>query len=249
MAWSSYAHLPNNEDEYWKILSKLTDGMGIEEVDSIIARTKGKEKVQHHYRSNLANIDLFHIDKGKIYLNYDVDKLEKEKTYLKEVLSECSKRRNSKEINSVKSIICRQQTYDMSVIAEELQKKDPNIEKSNFIRWTRPVVTMFKIIDILSENQDIKIFSNAEFLQDAYLKAASKYGNIAALEEIDKELKKIDHNYEIEVFIEQLLCNLDLKFKIELLMLPNWAASNKVYVINKEYYTHIKVKGDLLEVK
>ena len=39
-----------------------------------------------------------------------------------------------------------------------------------------------------------------------------------------------------------------MKFKIELLMLPNWATNNKTYVINKEYYTHIKIKGNLLEV-
>ena len=49
MAWSSYAHLPNREEEYWEILSKLRNGMSISEVDCIIAEIKGKEKVQHHY--------------------------------------------------------------------------------------------------------------------------------------------------------------------------------------------------------
>lgn len=249
MAWSSYAHLPNNEVEYWEILSQLRNGMSTSEVDYIIAKTKGKEKVQHHYRSNLANISLLDIDKGKIYLKYDVDKLKKEKKYLKDVLSECSKRCDSKEVNCVKDMICKQKTYDISVIVECLKKKDSDIERNNFIRWIRPIVTMFKIIDILSENQDIEILPDIKFLQAAYLKVASKYGVIVALEEIDKELKRIDHNYEIVVFIEELLCNLDKKFKIELLMLPNWATDNKVYVINKEYYTHIKVKGDLLEVK
>jgi hypothetical protein len=77
---------------------------------------------------------------------------------------------------------------------------------------------------------------------------ASKYGIAVALEEIDKELKKIDSSYEVVAFVEKLLCDLNMKFKIELLMLPNWATNNKTYVINKEYYTHIKIKGNLLEV-
>ena len=49
-------------------------------------------------------------------------------------------------------------------------------------------------------------------------------------------------------FIERLLCNPNMKFKIELLMLPNWATNSRAYVINKEYYTHIKIKDGLLEV-
>ena len=107
---------------------------------------------------------------------------------------------------------------------------------------------MFKIIDVLSENKDKKSFVSEKFLQDAYLKLASKYGIAVALEEIDKELKKIDSSYEVVAFVEKLLCELNMKFKIELLMLPNWATNNKTYVINKEYYTHIKIKGNLLEV-
>ena len=121
-------------------------------------------------------------------------------------------------------------------------------EKSNFIRWVRPIVNLFKIIDVLSENKDKKSFVSEKFLQDAYLKLASKYGIAVALEEIDKELKKIDSSYEVVAFVEKLLCDLNMKFKIELLMLPNWATNNKTYVINKEYYTHIKIKGNLLEV-
>ena len=48
-------------------------------------------------------------------------------------------------------------------------------------------------------------------------------------------------------FVEKLLCDINMKFKIELLMLPNWATSNKSYIINREYYTHIKIKKNLLE--
>lgn len=248
MAWSSYAHLPNREEEYWEILSKLRNGMSISEVDCIIAEIKGKEKVQHHYRSNLANLGLFDIDKGMIFLNYDVNKLARKKKYLKEVLSERLERCTSREIDIVKAIIYKERTYDISVVAECLVNKYPDIEKSNFIRWVRPIVNLFKIIDVLSENKDKKSFVSEKFLQDAYLKLASKYGIAVALEEIDKELKKIDSSYEVVAFVEKLLCDLNMKFKIELLMLPNWATNNKTYVINKEYYTHIKIKGNLLEV-
>ena len=85
MAWSSYAHLPNREDEYWKILSNLKNGMSIAEADKIIADIKGKEKVQHHYRSNLAKIGLFDIIDRKIFLNYNVEKLAIKKSYLKKI--------------------------------------------------------------------------------------------------------------------------------------------------------------------
>ena len=36
MAWSSLAHLPTSEDEYWYILSHLKNHMSIKEVDKII---------------------------------------------------------------------------------------------------------------------------------------------------------------------------------------------------------------------
>ena len=250
MAWSSYAHLPNREEEYWRILSNLRNRMSISEVDCIIAEIKGKEKVQHHYRSNLANIGLFDIDKDKgiIFLNYDVNKVVRNKKYVKEVLSECMERCKSKEISIVKAIICKEKTYDLSVIAESLVNEYPDIEKSNFIRWVRPIVNLFKIIDILADDKEKKASINERFLQNAYIKLASKYGIAVALEEIDQELKKVDGSYEVVVFVEELLCDLNMKFKIELLMLPNWATNNKTYVINKEYYTHIKIKGNLLEV-
>ena len=62
MAWSSLAHLPTNEDEYWYILSNLENGMSIKEVDTIIAAYKNKVKVQHHYRSNLAKLGVYKIE-------------------------------------------------------------------------------------------------------------------------------------------------------------------------------------------
>ena len=247
MAWSSYAHLPNREEEYWAILSKLRNRMSIREVDCIIAEIKGKEMVTHHYRSNLANLGLFDIDKGRIFLKYDVNILAKKKTYLKEVLSDCLERFTSREIGIVKSIIHTERTYDVSVIAECLVSKYPDIEKRNFVRWVRPIINLFKIIDDLSENKDKSSFVGEKSLQDVYLKLASKYGIAVALEEIDNELQKIDSSYSVVTFVEKLLCDLNMKFKIELLMLPNWATNNKIYVINKEYYTHVKIKDNLLE--
>lgn len=44
MAWSSYAHLPNNEDEYRQILSCFRDDMSIKNVDEIIAACKKEGK-------------------------------------------------------------------------------------------------------------------------------------------------------------------------------------------------------------
>lgn len=247
MAWSSYAHLPSREEEYWEILSKLKDGMSTKEVDCIIAGIKGKEKVQHHYRSNLANLGLFNIDNGHIYLNYDVEKLKRNKKYLKELLLGCVERCKSREIRIVENIIRKEQVYDISVVTDKLVQKYPNIERSNFIRWVRPVVSLFKITDILSETKEITSTTSEKVLQYVYLKLSPRYGIAVALEEMDKELKKIDSSYEVIDFVEKLLCNLNMKFRIELLMLPNWATNSKAYIINKEYYTHIKIKGNLLE--
>lgn len=53
MAWSSFAHLPNNEEEYLKILVHLKNNMNINDVDRVIANIKKKEKIPYHYRNNL----------------------------------------------------------------------------------------------------------------------------------------------------------------------------------------------------
>ena len=82
MAWSSYAHLPNEENEYRSILSELKNEMSVSEVDEVIAKVKGKGHVSHHYRSNLARIGLFDVRGGKVYLNYDATVLKREKPYL-----------------------------------------------------------------------------------------------------------------------------------------------------------------------
>ena len=83
-------------------------------------------------------------------------------------------------------------------------------------------------------------------MQCAYFSLTDEYGIAVALEDLDKELKKINSSYSVVRIVEDI-CNSDLKFKIELLMLPNWATHHKAYTINNEYYTHVKVKNSLLE--
>ncbi len=249
MAWSSYAHLPNREEEYWEILSKINNGMSICEVDTIIAKTKGKEKVTHHYRSNLAKIGLFDIHQGTISLNYDSSRLANEKSYLKEILSGCLARCKTKEIDTVEAVIRKEKTYNISVIAENLGNKFPEIEKSNFIRWIRPITNMFRIMDILTENESHLSNLSAKYLQETYFKLSTQYGIAIALEDLNIELEKISSSYKAAELVEELLCNKSMKFKIELLMLPNWATGHKAYMINNEYYTHMKIKSNLLEVK
>lgn len=39
---------------------------------------------------------------------------------------------------------------------------------------------------------------------------------------------------------------IDMKFNIELLMFPSWATKKKIYQINNEYYTHIRIKRNLI---
>ncbi len=246
MTWSSYAHLPNGEKEYFAILSQIENGMSIQDVDNVIAKVKGKEKVQHHYRSNLVNLGLFDIAGGKVHLNYDVSKLKRNPKYLKIILSNCLNESNSKEIEAVKNVICKEKTYEMQVIVDCLREDCPEVEKSNLIRWMRPIVNTFKIIGLLSDKKSIRLLQIKKIIQEAYFNLTNEYGSAIALEELDRQLKKMDSSYNIVTFIEEL-CGSESKFKIELLMLPNWATHNRAYIINSEYYTHLKVKNNLLE--
>lgn len=246
MAWSSYAHLPNGEEEYLAILSQIRNGMDIHEVDNIIAEVKGAKRVQHHYRSNLVKLGLFDMIEGKVCLRYDVNKLQGSPEYLKTILAECLRKSDSMEIKAVENVICRVKTYEIHVIAECLKEEYPSIEKSNFIRWTRPIVNAFRVIGLLSDKNDNKSLKMVKVMQEAYYNLAKGYGVAIALEELDKELKKFGSSYYIVEFVEEL-CSSKLKFKIELLMLPNWATQNKSYMINNEYYTHVKVRNSLLE--
>ena len=246
MAWSSYAHLPNREEEYWMILSNLKNGMSVAEVDKIIAIVKGKETVQHHYRRNLANIGLFDTWNGKICLNYDVLKLKKRKSYLKQILLECVLECKNVEFDTIKCTVQQEKTYDLQKIVDSLKKQKPELERQNLIRWIRPVVNLLKIVDILKLERDSRKDGSERFLQDAYLSLAKSFGKEIALEDVDQELKKMDESYNVVFFLERLVMNGKEKFKIELLMMPAWATRNKVYKINGDYYTHLRIKTNLV---
>lgn len=261
MAWSSYAHLPNGEEEYWKILSGLENELSVLEVDRIIAMVKRKEKVSHHYRSNLAKVGLFDIRDGKVSLNYDVAVLKKKKSYLKKVLLEAILHCDSMEIDMVKTIVWQKRTYDLEKIVECLRESYPELEKNNLIRWIRPIVKLLKIVDILEQKEKtaqegaiekrqyekaLKENDYKKFLQEAYLKLAKEFGKAIALEEIDEELKKIERSYDIVFFLEELLVGGKGKFKMELLMMPTWATKSIVYKVSGDYYTHLRIKSELI---
>lgn len=76
----------------------------------------------------------------------------------------------------------------------------------------------------------------AEFMKRYLNKTDGATGVIVPLEQIS--------NGEIVVEIVQFLNEkYDNRFKIELLMLPNWATKSKPYKIGNDYFTHIRVKS------
>lgn len=83
--------------------------------------------------------------------------------------------------------------------------------------------------------------SSIQKLQDIYLIHTKNIFNTpVALELLNKE---IDIVSTIEYFLNEKSGN---KFKIELLMIPNWATKNKSYVVFCDKYTHIKIKRTLI---
>ena len=85
-----------------------------------------------------------------------------------------------------------------------------------------------------------------EILQKICLKLAGQYGTLVALEDIEVELKKISKTYKISEFIDNIVYNMDTRFRIELLMFPDWATKNKMYKIKNDYYTHVRIKRSLI---
>lgn len=246
MAWSSFAHLPTSEDEYWYLLSKLKNGMTIYDVDAIIALYKGKEKVQHHYRSNLAKMGFFEIDHNYITLNYDANKLLISKNYLKSVFQNVLKKNQAFEIKEVAKVITKIESYDLQAVVDALEINYPLVERNSFIRWIRPIVSIMKFADILSIKA-VKQLSYIKYLQEAFLKISNEFGNSIPLEMLEAELKKTDSNIGVVALLDKVLGDLSARFKIELLMMPSWATKNKNYKINQDMYTHIKIKSDLLK--
>lgn len=246
MAWSSFAHLPNNEEEYLKILIHLKNDMDINDVDRVIATIKKKEKIPYHYRSNLERLGLFKIEKGNILLNYNREKLVENSSLLKEILKKAVIENNSNEIKEIIDIVKLLNTYNLKSIVSELKLNYPFIDEKNLTRWIRPIVTLLKIIDLLS-NYLRKIKELSKLLQNSYLKVAKKFKEIVALELVENELKKTDKNVDIVIVLNEILNYQKIYFKIELLMLPNWATKNKIYKIIKNLFTHIRIEEDLLK--
>lgn len=241
MAWSSFAHLPNNVDEYINILNKLHDGMAVADVDAVIAKVKGKHQVQHHYRSNLCHLGLFEIKDKYILLNYSPTEVSDEN--IKHILEECVKKNTSKEIGIVRDIIEKSDSYNLDIIVSEIIKQNPHLEKQNLARWIRPIVSLLKIIDCPAEADGKQAYK--ERLQDAYLKAADGYGEVIPLEVIDDILVK-NKPYKSVMEILQIILKIpNMKYKIELLMKPAWASKCKAYRWNEDLFTHIKLKKKL----
>lgn len=83
-------------------------------------------------------------------------------------------------------------------------------------------------------------------IQNAYFKIANQFNVPVALYDLEKELKRTDENCSIVNLIDKLLNEFDMKFNIELLMFPSWVTKKKIYQINNEYYTHIRIKRNLI---
>lgn len=245
MAWSSFAHLPNNEEEYLKILIHLKNNMNINDVDRAIATIKKKEKIPHHYRSNLERLGLLKIEKGNIFLNYDREKLIENSSLLKEILKKAVIENNSNEIKEIINVVKLLNTYDLKSIVGKLKLNYPFIDEKNLTRWIRPIVTLLKIIDLLN-NYLRRIKELSKLLQNSYLKVAKKFKEVVALELVEKELKKTDKTVDIVIILNEILNYQKIYFKIELLILPNWATKNKIYKIIKNLFTHIRIEADLL---
>lgn len=245
MAWSSYAHLPTTEDEYWHILTRLSNGMSIQEVDKVIADVKNKVKVQHHYRSNLARVGFFHIRNNSIILNYDVQKLIGKVESLRDIIHMVVTENGTNEIKEVEKAISDTQSFDLNIIVSCLVERYPLIDKSSLVRWIRPIVFLLKTAAIIPH----KVIGNnpyTKFVQEAYLKNNKEFGVLTPLESIEHELKKIDLSLNVVHVLEKVLEDFDIRFKIELLMMPSWATKNKSYKIGDDMYTHIKIKADLV---
>ena len=84
-------------------------------------------------------------------------------------------------------------------------------------------------------------------MQDSYLKVTKKFKEVVALELVEDELKKTDKNIDIVTILNEILNCQKIYFKIELLMLPDWATKNKIYKIIKKLFTHIRIEEDLLK--
>ncbi len=246
MAWSSFAHLPTTEEEYVQILTQLSNGMPVLEVDKVIANVKNKESVQHHYRNNLVRMGFFTTRDRKIILNYNVEKLKTNFLLIRDIAYEVLSNNNSLEIEQVRNVIEKLQSYDLNIITTHFVEQNPFLEQKSLIRWLRPLVFLIKISKSNSlESKNIHPYS--KYIQEAYFRNNRDYEIPISLEDIDIELKKVDKSLNIIKTLEKVLEDHYVRFKIELLMMPSWATKNKSYKIGEDKYTHIKINSNLLK--
>ena len=246
MAWSSFAHLPTTEEEYYQILTQLSNGMHVFEVDNIIARVKNRVSVQHHYRNNLARMGFFSIRDKQIMLNYNVERLRNNFCYIRDIAYEVLEYNDADEIKQVRFAIEKLQSYDLNIITSFFVEKNPVLEQKNLIRWLRPLIFLIKISKF-NVNVSKSIHPYVKYIQEAYFRNNKEYETPISLEEIDNELKKVDESLNIIKLLETILDDHIMRFKIELLMMPSWATKNKSYKIGEDKYTHIKIKANLLK--
>lgn len=236
MAWSSYAHLPNNKEEYFSILSKLKNNMTIQEIDNIIAVEKQKIKVQHHYRSSLAKIGFFSIHNNKLNLHYTPSKIKENFTHITYNIID---KNQDIEVRTLKELILKNSSYDLNVLIKDLLAYYPLIQRNNFIRWLRPLSKLLEYANILDVYNRTAL-KNFYMLQNIYNEISQ--GNNIPIEELEHRLKQKEVNADLCQILHTILDDLELKFNIELLMLPNWASNSKIYKINDNTYTHIKIE-------
>lgn len=236
MAWSSYAHLPTNKNEYFSILTNLKNGMTIQEIDNIIAEEKQKLKVQHHYRSSLAKIGFFSIHNNILHLHYNPSKI---KENFAHITYNIINKNEDIEVKTLKELILKNNSYDLNLLITDLIEWHPLIHRNNFIRWLRPLSKLMEYANILDAHNYMAL-KKFHMLQNIYNEIS--HSNNISLEELEKKLKQKEANADLIQILHIILNEPELKFNIELLMLPNWASNSKVYKINNNTYTHIKIE-------
>ena len=89
--------------------------------------------------------------------------------------------------------------------------------------------------------------AGCKVLQEAYIKAASQYGELVPIERVESEMKIIKKDRSFVDVIIELSTALDIMFMMELVMKPRWATKQKAYYIYERYYTHIRLKKRLVD--
>lgn len=241
---SRYAHLPTKEYDYKYILDNIEDEMLLKEVDLIIAKLKNKSTVGYHYRSNLKSLGLFTEEKNVIKLNENVlmykNRLLTLRQLLKFVIEE------NEDIMYIYDLIIRneKENFDLKYIALLINKELPNRKYDDIIRWIRPISFLFKYVyeqemDHIGKKSFKEIL---KIIQQEYFKFAKELGEPVAIELINNNIMKLYPDINLHEAWEKIYMDKALEYKVSFMTFPSWAANNKPININKEIFTHIKIK-------